>query len=143
MIRTDLHRPHALFRRFSRLALLGFLASFIQGANASENVPHRPFAQWADVLPDGQFVLGAVYEQSDADRIWASNQHSGVSEDSIHQGYVALQYGINSNWTADFNIGVTSMKWRYASGDATQTTMGLMDWSFGVDRKSTRLNSSH
>jgi len=116
----------------ARCAVVGLVLWFVLSTKAAENVPHRPFAQWADVLPDGQFVLGAVYEQSDADRIWAAGQHPSVSADSMHQGYFALQYGINSNWTADFNIGWTSMKWRYASGDTTQTTMGLMDWSFGV-----------
>ena len=40
-------------------------------ALASENVPHRPFAYWADLPEEGQFVAGFVYEQSEAYHIWA------------------------------------------------------------------------
>jgi hypothetical protein len=107
---------------------------------ASENVPHRPFALWADVPDAGQFIAGVVYEESEAYHIWTGNQRHNVTWHAdgesygidINQGYFALQYGITEKWAADLNIGGTTMGYRYFSnGDITSTT-GLMDWSFGV-----------
>ena len=45
-----------------------------QSLRASENVPHRPFAMWADVPEGGQFLAGLVYQESEAYHIWAGNQ---------------------------------------------------------------------
>ena len=112
-------------------------AVFVSIATASENVPHRPFAQWADVPDKGQFVAGAVYEQSDAYDIWASGQHLSVPDNSasgihINQGYLALQYGITERWAADFNVGFTKETYQPSAGVSQQSTSGIMDWSFGV-----------
>ena len=38
---------------------------------ASENVPHRPFAYWTELPEPRQFILGFVYEESEAYHIWA------------------------------------------------------------------------
>src|SRR3974390_1072371 len=80
---------------------------------ASENVPHRYFAQWADLPEAGQFVFGLLYEESEAHHIGAKRDYRGVAVTSggeyygidVNQGYLALQYGINDRWAADFNIG--------------------------------------
>jgi hypothetical protein len=110
-------------------------------ATASENVPHRPFAQWADVPEKGQFVAGLVYEESEAYHIWASGQYHNVTVKSsgeyygidINQGYLALQYGITEKWAADLNVGFTTAGWRYFNTNgAVESTTGLMDISFGV-----------
>ncbi len=109
----------------------------------SENVPHRPFAMWADVPERGQFVVGVVYEESEAYHIWSSGHHyqnitvkSGGEEYGIdiNQGYFAIQYGMTEKWAADLNVGVTTAGWRYfnSTNGAIQSTTGLMDTSFGV-----------
>jgi hypothetical protein len=110
-------------------------------AMASENVPHRPFAYWANVPDAGQFVFGLVYEESEAYHIWAADKYQNVTVKSggenygidINQGYLALQYGITEKWAADLNIGVTSLGWRkFDESESAQSTTGLTDWSFGA-----------
>src|SRR6059058_1564742 len=79
------------------LMLLGF--SLTTSLLASENVPHRPFAQWAEVPALGQFVFGFVYQESEAYRIWAGREFHDITVKSggekygidINQGYLALQ----------------------------------------------------
>jgi hypothetical protein len=109
-------------------------------ALGTENVPHRPFALWAELPAKGEFVFGAVYEESEAYRIWAGHTEHNVTAHAsgesygidINQGYLALQYGLSDRWAADLNIGATTMGYRYFSeGKVTETT-GLMDYSFGV-----------
>jgi len=108
---------------------------------ASENVPHRPFAQWADLPARGQLVVGLVYEESEAYRIWAAGSSHDITVKAggekygidINQGYLALQYGINEKWAADLNVGATTMGWRsFDTNQGIRSTTGLMDWSFGV-----------
>lgn len=108
---------------------------------ASENVPHRPFAQWADLPAPSQFVFGLVYEESEAYHIWWSGHSRNITVHAagesygidINQGYLALQYGINERWAADLNIGATTEGWRSFSPDnAVVSTTGLSDWSLGV-----------
>lgn len=121
-------------------ALTGLLA-VAPSALGSENVPHRPFAQWADLPAQGQFVFGLVYEESEAYHIWASGHQQNVTVKSggesygidINQGYVALQYGITERWAADLNIGATTEGWRSFSPDnSVVSTTGLADFSLGV-----------
>jgi hypothetical protein len=119
--------------------------SLAEPSLASENVPHRPFAMLADVPEPGQFMAGAVYEESEAYHIWANGQIYNVRYKSsgesygidINQGYIALQYGLTEKWALDLNIGGTTTGWRYftdAQGNQgnVQSTTGLMDSSFGV-----------
>ncbi len=122
------------------IASLALCAALGPNLLASENVPHRPFAMWADVPERGQFVVGLVYEESEAYRIWAGNESHQVKWESggedygidANQGYVALQYGITEKWAADLNVGATSLGWRYFSNGDTESTVGLMDTSLGV-----------
>jgi len=137
--------------RYRRLRLYGgrqlviiasvlLLATLTQKLLASENVPHRPFAQWADVPQAGQFVLGLVYEESEAYHIWAGGQYRNVTVKAggesygidINQGYLALQYGVTERWAADLNIGGTTLGWRYFANGKIESTTGLLDTSFGL-----------
>lgn len=117
------------------------LAPFL---GATENVPHAPFAQWADVPQHGQLVVRATYEESEAYHIWAQGEmhkvdwlkggeHYGID---VTQGYLTLQYGIAPKWTADLSVGYTTVGWRYFSNFSTngssESTSGLMDLGFGV-----------
>src|SRR6266704_1063315 len=123
----------------SAILLLVGLAATVR---ASENVPHRPFAMWADVPEPGQFVLGAVYEESEAYHIYAGRTYHNITVRDrgeeygidINQGYLSLQYGITERWAADLNVGATTSGWRYfnSTNGRIQSTSGLMDYSFGV-----------
>src|SRR5262245_60372766 len=124
------------------IILLFLFATLALIAPASENVPHRPYAMWADVPDKGQFVLGVIYEESEAYHIWAKSTYHNITVKSggeeygidINQGYLALQYGITEKWAADFNIGYATTGWRYfnSTNGTVQSTDGLMDWSFGI-----------
>jgi hypothetical protein len=107
---------------------------------ASEDVPHRPFAYWADVPEQGQLVAGVVYSESEAYHMWAGGQYHNITAqfggesygNDAHQGYLALQYGITKRWAFDLNIGYATAGWRYFSDGAIESTGGLMDTAFGV-----------
>jgi hypothetical protein len=130
----------SLTRRLAIAAGLLLTAAMPLAALASENVPHRPFAYWADLPEQGQFVVGFVYEQSEAYHIYTGGQYHNVTWMSggehygidINQGYFALQYGLNDRWALDLNVGYTSLGWRYFDEGGIQSTTGLMDSSFGV-----------
>jgi hypothetical protein len=112
---------------------------------ATENVPHAPFARWAEVPPKGQWILGAVYQESESYHIWANGgtrynvdyptggEHYGID---INQGYLTVQYGITRRWAADLNLGATTTGWRkFSNGGPSgsiRSTTGLMDMAFGV-----------
>jgi hypothetical protein len=129
------------FRRMAGHGLLALALACSLAARATENVPHRPFAQWADLPEPGQLVVGLVYEESEAYHIWADRTphditvHAGGEKYGIdiNQGYVALQYGIKDRWALDLNVGGTSAGWRsFSRGNSIESTTGIMDWSFGV-----------
>jgi hypothetical protein len=137
-------------KRMSRMesssipAALFCLLTVVPGLRASENVPHAPFAEWANVPERGQLVVGAVYQESEAYHIWAGNTYHNVTVEAggeqygidINQGYFTFNYGITEKWAADLNIGYTTVGWRYfsnfGSNGAPRSTTGLMDYSFGV-----------
>ena len=121
-------------------------AAFTYHALATENVPHAPFGQWAELPPPGQLIAGLVYDESEAYHIWANGgtrydidaikggEHYGID---INQGWIALEYGITKRWAADLNVGYTTTGWRAFSNQGNipgniQSTTGLMDYSFGV-----------
>jgi hypothetical protein len=85
---------------------------------------------------EGQFVLGAVYEQSDASYMWSGGQRHNIAWNGdgnhINQGFFALQYGITEKWAVDFNFGYTAMTWRSFDNGVPHETRGLIDWSFGA-----------
>jgi hypothetical protein len=135
--------PNQLQARWLRTSLavcvLGALT--FQRALASENVPHRPFAQLADLPEPGQFVVGLVYEESEAYHIWAGRNYQDITVHSggenygidINQGYFALQYGIAEKWAADLSVGATTLGWRsFSPNNQIEDTTGLIDTSFGV-----------
>lgn len=127
--------------RFARHALTLLAAVLAQTVFSSENVPQRPFAQWANLPAKGQFVAGLVYEESESYHIWASGKQYGINTRSggenygidINQGFLALQYGITEKWAADLEFGVTTVGWRaFSPGNGTKSTTGIMDWGLGV-----------
>src|SRR5512143_1891144 len=102
-------------------ALIGFIAvSLLVFAErrcsfASENVPHMPFAEWANVPAQGQLVTRLTYQESEAYYFWAGNhryradfrlrgEHYGID---INQGFLTLDYGLTEKWAADLSIGYT------------------------------------
>ncbi len=130
-----------LIRRLAIVAGLLLTVVLPSTAPASENVPHRPFAYWADLPAPQQFIIGLVYEESESYHIWAANRYQNVTVESggekygidINQGYIALQYGIAPRWAADLNVGATTLGWRkFDSNESAESTTGIMDWSFGV-----------
>lgn len=129
----------------ARTTLVLLILSLGARAFATENAPHAPFAQWADVPADGQWIVGAFYQESEAYHIWAGNTQHDVNWKKggeeygidINQGYFTAQYGLNERWGADLAIGYTTAAWRYFSNGgntngAAKSTTGLMDVSFGV-----------
>ena len=134
-------KGRALARRVGTYLGLALVATVAPVALASENVAQRPFAEWANLPAEGQFVLGAVYEQSKSYEIWASGQQYAIKVRSggenygidIRQGYFALQYGITERWAADLELGGTTVGWRaFSVGNQIQFTTGLMDTGLGV-----------
>jgi hypothetical protein len=121
---------------------LAFLLAFcvIMHTAGSENVPHRPFGMWADLPLPGQFVFGAIYEESEAYRFWAGRREHGAKlivegegyGIDINQGYLSLQYGLREKWALDLSLGATTVGYRFFSNGRIKSTTGLMDSSFGV-----------
>lgn len=121
------------------------LAAAALPALASENVPHAPFAQWANLPARGELQVGIFYEESEAYYFWdaserykvdykKSGEHYGID---INQGYLTFQYGISERWAADLAVGYTTAGWRYFSNGGntnggSESTTGLMDIAFGV-----------
>src|SRR5437879_5135081 len=103
------------------LASIGLTTALVSSVLAAENVPHRPFAQWAELPAPGQFVAGVVYEESEAYHIYVKGVSYNVTYHfagesygiDVNQGYVTLQYGISDRWAADLNVGGTTAAWRY------------------------------
>lgn len=131
-------------RTSSFLGVVTLLVS-LSSLSATENVPHAPFAQWAELPARGQLIAGLAYQESESYHIWARGQQHDVTwhKDGeeygidINQGYLALQYGITERWAADLAIGYTTAGWRYFSNNgntngAAESTTGLMDLAFGV-----------
>jgi hypothetical protein len=139
------------FQRFrnltpARLRLVSYAGALVaalvtQTSLAFENVAQRPFAYWADVPAQGQFVLGLVYEQAKSYHIYANGQQYNVKVEAngenygidTRQGYFALQYGITERWAADLEVGGTTVGWRaFSPGNTIESTTGIMDTSFGA-----------
>ncbi len=133
--------PFQSWRRQIRCALAAVLplAVGLLSTSASENVAHRPFAMYANLPEPGQFIVGAIYEESEAYHIWAGGRQYNVAVRSagekygidMNQGYLSGQYGINERWAADLSIGYTSAGFRPAPS-VIDSTSGLMDVAFGV-----------
>ena len=129
--------PGPQVRRWTSLIAVVALALT---APAAEDVPHRPFAYWADVPGQGELVAGIVYSESEAYHMWAGGKYHNITahasgEDygiDAHQGYLALQYGLTERWVFDLNVGYVSSGWRSFEGEEIRSTGGLMDVSFGV-----------
>jgi hypothetical protein len=134
------YRKRRLAAWYSKACVIVVAAGLARAGLSSENVPHRPFAEWADVPNQGQFVAGLVYEESEAYSIWAAGKQHDVTLKmdgesygiDINQGYLSLQYGITGRWALDLNVGATTVGWRSFDHGTIRSTTGLMDVSFGV-----------
>jgi hypothetical protein len=132
--------PRNLVRTVALTGAMLLSASALRLA-ASENVPHAPFAEWANLPDDGQLVVGAHYQESEAYYYWAGNtryqadyslrgEHYGID---INQGYLTFEYGLTEKWAADVAVGYTTCGWRYfTTNGASQSTSGLMDIALGL-----------
>src|SRR4051794_32570314 len=122
----------------SVVALTLSLSATLLGA--SENVPHRPFAMWAELPAAGELDAGIVYEESESYHFWAGSKAYGSRYESggesygidINQGYLAFQYGLSEKWALDLNVGATTTGYRYFSGGKIESTTGISDSSFGI-----------
>jgi hypothetical protein len=126
---------------WSYLPFLFVALALTQSAFGSENVPHQPYGDWANVPKQGEFVLGLRFDESSSYHIWASGKQHDITVTSsgeyygidINQGYVTLQYGLTERWAADLSIGYTSEGWRsFSPNNSVESTGGLMDYAFGV-----------
>src|SRR5437870_462764 len=128
------------------LALASLIRLFTMAPqmDASENVPHAPFGEWAEVPTPGQWVIALHYQESESYSFWDAHQRYNVDWRAagerhgidINQGFLAIQYGITEKWAGDLAIGGTTTSWRYFSNfSATgepQSTRGLMDTALGL-----------
>jgi hypothetical protein len=119
------------------------LASLLGAAalQATENVPRKPFAQWADLPEVGQFVITPWYMESEAYHVWSGKTRVDINKElqgedygiDYMQGIIAMEYGISKRWAADLNIGFTTVGTRsFNSTGASESTTGLMDTTLGV-----------
>jgi hypothetical protein len=131
-------------KRYRLLVALFLLRTAAGPLCASENVPHAPFGEWAQVPPKGTLVFRADYQESESYHFWAGNnrykidfvkngEHYGID---MNQGFVSLQYGLTERWTADLAFGFSTTGWRYFSNfgpsGSSQSTTGLMDSALGI-----------
>ena len=94
----------------------------------------------ADLPLPGQWIVGLVYEESEAYSFWDANRRHSVRYIAggesygidINQGYLAIQYGLADKWAADINLGGTTAGWRYFDNGGIKSTTGMMDISIGV-----------
>ena len=118
------------------------LVLFVGTLLASENVPRRPFAQWADIPNKDQLVFGILYEQSEAYHVWEDRNQQNITIHAnngesygidIRQGFITLDYGLTERWAFDIDFGGTTVGWRSFDPNAgVQATGGLMDTTFGA-----------
>src|SRR5215472_7780639 len=100
----------ALWLRLRCLLAPGLILALTmaQSASGSENVPHQPYAEWANVPKQGEFTLGLRFDESSSYHIWASGKQHDITVTSggeyygidMNQGYVTLQYGLTERWAA-------------------------------------------
>jgi hypothetical protein len=118
------------------LFIFSLIYSCTWSALGSEDVPHRPFAEWANLPAPGQLVVGLVYEESEAYHLYAQGRVHDVTFRAadgekygidINQGYLALQYGLLEKWAIDLNVGAATLGWRYFDNGTVHSTVGLMD----------------
>ena len=108
---------------------------------ASENVPRKPFAEWAEVPRHKQFSVRLWYQEAEAYRIWEGSEHRDVrvriNGESYGidrmQGIIAMEYGITERWAADLNLGYGTVGTRsFNPTGSSESTTGLLDTSLGV-----------
>jgi hypothetical protein len=141
MFRSKLISPRCLHGwAYSALpaacVLLGLLQSF-----ASETLPRKPFAEWADVPAERQFNIRFSYVEGEAYHVWYGREQKNISVKKQGEEYgidpmygvIAMEYGLTPRWTADLNVGYGTVGTRsYNPGAGSQSTSGILDVNLGV-----------
>lgn len=129
--------PKALFLAAAALAIVGTAPEL----RASENVPRKPFAEWAQLPAPHQLTVRLWYKEGEAYHIWDGDRVHNVTVDrgsdeygiDHMQGIVALEYGIAERWAADLNLGYGTVGTRsFNPSGSSESTSGLLDTSLGV-----------
>src|SRR5437867_3836436 len=74
------------------LACLPLALALTQSTLGSENVPHQPYGDWANVPKQGEFTLGLRYDESSSYHIWGSGKQYDITVKSGGE-----YYGIDIN----------------------------------------------
>jgi hypothetical protein len=115
--------------------------AWIHNLQANENLVRRPYAEWANLPEQGQFVISPFFGMSEAYHAWEGSTSKSIQvevdrEDygvDVIQGSVLVEYGIADRWAADIGIGYTSVGTRsFNAGAHSESTTGLMDTTLGV-----------
>jgi hypothetical protein len=131
-------------KAFKQLIMAALLCGLLAvPGRADEDVPHAPFAQWADTPDYGQFVATLFYDRSEAYHMWwgphntfqdiTLNRNGEFYGNDTQQGYLTMQYGLADKWAFDISLGVATSAWRYFTDNGQpQSTTGIMDIPLGV-----------
>jgi hypothetical protein len=105
----------------------------------AENIPQKPFGQFALLPEENQWLFTPWYQYSDSQDVWRGSQHENIAFPDHHgfdqnDGMLLVEYGIKKDWAADLNVGYTSLATRAFTVPAgtVQNTSGLMDVTFGL-----------
>ena len=119
----------ALVGRFTLLTSLLLIAAPAPTVLGSENVAQRPFAYWADVPTEGQFVVGMVYEQSKSYTIYRQWPVDGIKVRAEGENYgIDIGKAISPCSTASRSDG--PLTWR----------SGARPWAGAPSHQATRSN---
>jgi len=108
---------------------------------ASENVPRKPFAEWANMPDQGQFSVRLWYQEAEGYHIWAPRDRHNITvhaHDESYgidrtQGLILMEYGLTEKWAVDVNVGYGTVGVRsFNSALSAESTTGLLDTSLGV-----------
>ncbi|MCX8108989.1 MAG: transporter, partial [Verrucomicrobiae bacterium] len=139
---------------WARLLLAVQLFLFFAQFNplASENVPRKPFAEWADLPKPQQLSVRLWYQEGEAYHIWDGQRVRNVTLDrgseeygiDRMQGIVAIDYGVSERWAADVNLGYGTVGTRsFNPTGRSESTTGILDTSLGVRYQILRENESN
>jgi hypothetical protein len=128
--------------RWAYAALLSVCALLsLFKASASETLPRKPFAEWADVPPEKRFNIRFWYIEGEAYHVWYGRDRQNVTIQRQGEDYgidpmygvIGMEYGLTDRWAADVNLGYGTVGTRsYNATGASESTSGILDVNFGV-----------
>jgi hypothetical protein len=110
-------------------------------ASASETLPRKPFAEWANLPAEKEFTLRLWYIEAEAYHVWYGRDRRNITVRKQGEDYgidpmygiIAMEYGLSERWAADLNMGYATVGTRsYNAAAGSQSTSGLLDPYFGV-----------